>query len=306
LDDYSRDYGPTITSFLQTVQRALDGPPVRVVIEHGLPAHSGFGSKTTTLLALGKAYARLCGKPIETGEVARIGGRAGTSGASVNLFDHGGFVIDGGHRNPSDFADDPRRYLVPSRFAGVGRKPPLLTRLPFPPWPLLMVLPSGAGLSGTAELEWFQRTLPIPVVEAQKAAHIVLMRLAPAIAEEDYEGFCGAIRALTYDAHFKLAQISTQSDALKRVLAEARDRSDIDAIGMSSMGPTCFAFTRDAPSAIRWLERLRDEGVIRAIWFTTAQNHSAEIEGVFAEPKEAWAHGKQLTDMAASQVLPGV
>jgi beta-ribofuranosylaminobenzene 5'-phosphate synthase len=277
-DDNSMEYSEPIRQYLAKLRRHLQGPPLRVVIEKGLPPHSGFGSKTTTLLALGKAYAALVGNEVTTEELARMARRAGTSGASVNLIDHGGFVVDGGHRNPDGFDADPRRYLVPSRFAVTARKPPLLIRLTFPAWPILVILPGNSGLHGEAELEWFRQTLPIPAGEAHKGAHLILMRLAPAVAESDYESFCEALRAITHENYFKQAQIATQPGGVRRLLEDAAARADVDAIGMSSMGPMCFAFTRRPASVAAWLSSLQQEGVVNRFWFTSAQNQPATMD----------------------------
>lgn len=270
-----------IADLLGQLRTRWAGPSVRCHVDAALPAHHGFGSKTTTLLAIGKAYATLCSKDIDAGELARLCGRAGTSGASVNLIDSGGFLIDGGHANPADFADDPHHYLVPSRFAGAAtRTPPPLVRLPFPPWPLLVFIGKGVELHGKPELAWFRRTLPIPYEAVCKTSHLLLMNMAPAIAEADYFAFCRSLDRLTFDTHYKQEQILTQSLEIQNLLAEARKRPEIDAVGMSVTGPMCFAFTRDPEAAAQWLATQRDEGVVKDFWFTTAQNHPAEISAV--------------------------
>jgi beta-ribofuranosylaminobenzene 5'-phosphate synthase len=274
-------YTDEIAVLLGKLREQWGGPAVRCVVDAALPAHSGFGSKTTTLLAAGRGYATLCSRRVETAELARLCGRGGTSGASVNLIDTGGFLVDGGHANPADFAEDPHRYLVPSRFAGAAvRKPPPLINVPFPPWPILVILGVGVELHGSPELDWFRRTVPIPYEEACRTAHLVLMNLAPAVAEADYPAFCRALDRLTFESYYKQEQIRTQSDGIQRLLADGRKLPFIDAIGMSVTGPMCFAFTRDPVAAVGWLAEARDSGVVRDFWFTTAQNHPAVVEGV--------------------------
>lgn len=269
-----------ITDLLDVLRERWDGPAVSCTVDSALPAHNGFGSKTTTLLAIGRAYATLCGRSIGSGDLARLCGRAGTSGASVNLIDSGGFLIDGGHANPDDFAEDPHRYLLPSRFAGAARTPPPLVRLPFPPWPMLVMIGRGVELHGKPELDWFRRTLPIPYDAACRTAHLLLMNMAPAVAEADYPAFCRALDRLTFETHYKQEQVATQSPEIRRLLAEGRERPEIDAIGMSVTGPMCFAFTRDPDAALRWVSGLRAEGVVLDHFFTTAQNHPAEVAAV--------------------------
>ncbi|MFE9500393.1 beta-ribofuranosylaminobenzene 5'-phosphate synthase family protein [Streptomyces collinus] len=266
-----------ISKMLAALRDKWEGPAVRCVVEDALPAHHGFGSKTTTLLAIGKAYAVLCSTAAGAEELAQLTGRAGTSGASVNLIEHGGFLIDGGHANPSDFSDDPHRYLLPSRFAGAARKPPPLVRLPFPPWPFLILVGKGTELHGKPELDWFRQTLPIPYEEVCRTAHLLLMNMAPAVAEADYPAFCRALNRLTFETYYKTEQIKTQSNAVKHLLGEGRAHPEIDAIGMSVTGPMCFALTRNPSAAARWAKGLERSGAIAEFYFTAAQNHPAEI-----------------------------
>jgi beta-ribofuranosylaminobenzene 5'-phosphate synthase len=280
-DDASRIHEDAIESFMAELRELVDGPPARVVVERGLPAHTGFGSKTTSLLALGKAYAAVCGRLVETEQLAKVARRGGTSGASVNLVDRGGFLVDGGHANPDDFDEDPQRYLIPSRFAGApARKPPVLVNLPFPPWPILVLVTAGLELHGKPELDWFRETLPIPAEEARRTAHFVLLNLAPAIAEADYPAFCRALNRLTYEMHYKREQIAIQPEPVRQMFAEAADRPEVDAIGISVTGPGCFAFSRWPAAAVEWAEGLVEAGVVRSYGFTTAQNHPATIEAV--------------------------
>lgn len=278
-DEHSSDYAEIIHGFVQRLRRALKGEPAKIVVESGLPRHSGFGSKTTTLLSIGKAYAALNGREVPTTEIAVHAGRAGTSGGSVNLTDRGGFIVDGGHRVATNFNDDPKRHLVPSRFAGAGRKPPVLVSSAFPPWPILMIMPAGEHIHGQPEADFFREELPIPLDEARKTAHVVFMNLAPAVLEGDYAGFCDAFNRITFDTHFKQRQIAIQNSCVHLVLGEARNNG-IDAIGMSSMGPGCFSFTRNPAKAVGWLEELKRDGVVVDFWFTRASNQPAQVERI--------------------------
>jgi beta-ribofuranosylaminobenzene 5'-phosphate synthase len=280
IDRNSDGYAGIIQDFVERLQRAIDGVPAKITVESGLPQHSGFGSKTTTLLTIGKAYAALNERAMPTDEIAFYAGRAGTSGGSVNLTDRGGFIIDGGHQVASDFDKDPKRYLVPSRFAGAARrKPPVLISTALPPWPILMIMPAGEHVHGQPEADFFRRTLPIPLAEARKTAHVVFMNLAPAVLEGDYHAFCDAFNRITFDTYFKQLQIQNQNAAVHKVLEESR-RNGIDAIGMSSMGPGCFSFTREPAKAIGWLKEMKRDGVVADFWFTRASNQGAQVERV--------------------------
>lgn len=281
IDEAGAEYRDLILDYLTSLRREIGGGCARVVVDRHIPTHSGFGSKTNTLLSVGKAFAAAHHLDVTTDQLAVIAGRAGTSGGTVNLIDRGGFLVDGGHATPPGFNDEPKKYLLPSRYAGAGQRPPILISEPFPDWPVLMILPDGRHIHGTAELEFFRSTLPIPVEETRKTAHIVLMNLAPAVIEQDYGAFCNALNAITFESYFKGRQIDLQNDNLKYVIHQARDNG-IDAIGMSSMGPVCFSLTRTPERAVAWLESLEARGIVRRHWFTRVANGPARVMPVQA------------------------
>ncbi len=257
---------------LATLEKLWDGPPVTVTVPRPLPQHSGFGSKTAGLLAVGRAYGALCGHEPALPQLSEILGRGRTSGASTGLAEFGGFLVDGGHRNPPDFAASPATYLRPSRFAQPVPVPKPIVKLPFPPWPVLVLMTDGRHLGGAEELAWFQRVTPIPQEQAQRTAQLVFMGLAPAVAEHDYEGFCDAVNEITFTSHFKREQIAFQGRVVKDVLTAGQDSTAIDAIALSVTGPACFAFTRTPEAAREWAQSLMRRGMIRDFWFTEADN----------------------------------
>lgn len=279
IDDGGSEYRELIADYVLSLHREFGGGLVRVSVDRYIPTHSGFGSKTNTLLSVGKAFAAVYGLNVTTDQLAAIAGRAGTSGGTVNLIDRGGFLVDGGHATPPGFSAEPRKYLLPSRYAGAGRRPPILISKPFPDWPVLMILPDGHHIHGAAELEFFRSTLPIPVEETYRTAHIVLMNLAPAVIEQDYGAFCNALNTITFESYFKRRQIELQNDNLKYVINQALDHG-IDAIGMSSMGPVCFSFTRTPERVVTWLEDLQDRGIVRRHWITRVANGPARVTPV--------------------------
>ncbi|MBF6063763.1 beta-ribofuranosylaminobenzene 5'-phosphate synthase [Nocardia terpenica] len=266
------EHHAALTAAADTLRTLWDGPPVHLDIDAALPAHSGFGSKTTTLIAAGYAYGLLCDRTPDIRWLSATLGRGRTSGASTGLAEHGGFLVDCGHPNPPDFADEPRKYLRPSHFATAVEPPTPLVKLDFPDWPILILLANGRHIGGAEELEWFTTTMPIPPAESWRTSHLVFMGLAPAVAERDYDTFCSVVDELTFTGYFKRAQIELQGREMVDLLDEGRAQPSIDAIAMSSHGPTCFAFTRDPEAAAHWAEGLRERGLIRDHWFTTVRN----------------------------------
>lgn len=261
-----------LTTALGTLRQRWGGPPAEVTVTEPLPQHSGFGSKTSTLLAVGRAYGNLCGREPELRDLARILGRGRTSGASTGLAEHGGFLVDGGHVNPPEFAEDPHAYLRPSRYAQDVPPPKPVVRLDFPDWPVLVMITHGRHLGGQEELSWFQRVTPIPPEESWRTSHLVFMGLAPAVLERDFDAFCAAVDAITFTGHFKQAQIAFQGETVTRVLDEGRAEPSIGAIALSVTGPACFAFPHDTEAAASWAKDLQHRGLVRDFWFTTADN----------------------------------
>ena len=249
-----------------------DGPEAAVDVSTPLPQHTGFGSKTSSLLAIGAAYARVCGRQPDLRELAALLGRGRTSGASTGLARHGGFLVDGGHRNPPEFYSEPGSFLRPSRFAQPVPPPRPVVTLPFPEWPILVLLTNGRHLGGTEELNWFRSVTPIPAAEAARTAQLVFLGLAPAVAEHDYAGFCAAMNEITFRSHFKREQIRVQGEQLTQFLTDASHQPGIDAIALSVTGPACFAMTDRPELARAWAQGLQDTGVISDFWFTNANN----------------------------------
>jgi beta-ribofuranosylaminobenzene 5'-phosphate synthase len=269
-----------LTAALDTLRKMWDGPPASVTVTRPLPQHCGFGSKTVSLLAVGRAYGVLCGQEPALPRLAEILGRGRTSGASTGLAEFGGFLVDGGHRNPPDFASSPATYLRPSRFAQPVPVPKPVVTLPFPPWPVLVLMTNGRHLGGTEELAWFQRVTPIPQEQAQRTAQLVFMGLAPAVAEHDYDAFCDAVNEITFTSHFKREQIAFQGRAVEDVLDAGRASTAIDAIALSVTGPACFAFTRTPDAARDWARSLVAAGLVRDFWFTEADNRGLTLDTV--------------------------
>lgn len=268
-----------LTAAIQTLRKLWDGPPVEVTVLAALPQHSGFGSKTSTLLAVGYAYGRLCGAEPELRELAQTLGRGRTSGASTGLAEFGGFLVDGGHVNPPDFTDSPQAYLRPSRFAQQAPPPRPVVRLDFPDWPILVLFTNGQHLGGQEELEWFHSITPIPPQESWRTSHLVFMGLAPAVLEQDFDAFCAAVNMITFTGFYKQAQIAYQGESVTSVLEAGRAEPSVDAIALSVTGPACFAFTQRPADAARWAEGLKSRGMIRDFWFTKANN-----EGIRTAP----------------------
>ena len=169
-----------VRGYLQAMQRALDiESTCHVRINEVVPAHAGLGSGTQIALAVAAGVRRFHGLPLDVrGDAVRLE-RGTRSGVGIGLFDHGGFVVDGG-RGPLTTAA------------------PVVSRMPFPEqWRIVVVLdPHRQGVHGPDEREVFSKLAPSSDGEAAHLCRLVLMKALPALAECDIAGFGSAIKEM--------------------------------------------------------------------------------------------------------------
>ena len=96
------------------------GGSVAITIRNLYPSHVGLGSGSQLSLAVARAITELHDRHLTTQELARLTGRGGTSGIGTAAFDHGGFIIDGGHR----FGTGGEKIGLPSVLRLAGGQPP--------------------------------------------------------------------------------------------------------------------------------------------------------------------------------------
>ncbi|VVB88169.1 Beta-ribofuranosylaminobenzene 5'-phosphate synthase [uncultured archaeon] len=245
-----------------------DGAGIRISIEKDYPSHTGLGSGTQASLAAGTAVNMIYDLGFSTNEIAIKVGRGGTSGIGVAAFESGGFILDGGHR----FAE--KKDFLPSSASRLPPAPVLLRR-DFPDWNIVVAVPEQKGASLKKEVDIFQKECPVPLEEVEKLSHILLMQLLPAIVEEDIETFGKSINAIQ-ELGFKKREVKLQQ-ASSKLMQVLRDGGAYGA-GMSSFGPTVYAFGEDAADLKRIaLEFIGDKG---HVFITKARNVGAGIETI--------------------------
>lgn len=253
--------------------RRLECRPVHIRITEHIPEHSGFGSKTATLLAIGRGIAVLYRKQIATSEIAKIAGRGRTSGIGANTFDRGGFVVDAGHP-VSTAGGSTREMLQPTRYSSRTSVPEVIFAHEFA-WPLLIIRPIGESISGSRELDVFARICPVPRPDVSEAAHIACFRMPAAILEGSYNHFCHAVNAVRR-SYWKSSQIRMQPRAVQQVADEAL-ANGIDAISISSNGPALYALTKDEDKVRDWLDGLILREVVKDYWYTSVPSAGATV-----------------------------
>ena len=223
--------------------------PLAVHLRETLPAHAGLGSGTQLALALGRGFASLHGIDVTTADLAHALGRGRRSGIGVAAFDRGGFLLDGG--------------------PGKDGPAPLLARADFPePWRVLLALdPRGAGLFGEDEGRALAQLEAMPQTTAAHLAHLVLLRILPALHEIDFTRFAQGVSEVqrVIGAYFAPAQrASAYTSPAVAQLAEWLGANFEAAVGQSSWGPTGFAIFASQGDADRAVDRARAAGQVAA------------------------------------------
>jgi len=208
----------------------------KFTIKKTYPAHSGLGSGTQISLAVGKTISKIQNKDMNAFSIAKIVGRGGTSGIGVRSFDHGGFILDGGHK-----VEEKPDFLPSS--ASKASPAPLITRYDFPQdWKIILAIPNvPAGASGPKEVNIFQKYCPIPLIEVQKLSHILLMKMMPSVVEKDLDSFGSSINEVQ-DTGFKKIELQLQNPVINDIIENMRSEGAAG-VGMSSFGPTVYAVT---------------------------------------------------------------
>jgi beta-RFAP synthase len=214
---------------------------IQLSILESIPEHAGLGSGTQLALAVGTALSRLYHIDTTTADIAALLSRGARSGIGIATFDQGGFIVDGG-------------------LASNSVVPPLLVRQPFPKqWRVVMLMEHASqGIHGQAEKKAFDALPPFPISESHAICHHTLMRLLPALIEQDIDLFGHSITEIQrlIGDHFSqvqggrytsshIAQLLTQANALGHT-----------GIAQSSWGPTGCIFVDSDVSALTLAEQL--------------------------------------------------
>ena len=246
-------FAPRLNAAIEAVCNRFELPGASVAILERARPHSGLGSASQTLIGAGIAVCALYGLAPNAREIAAVVGRGGTSGIGIGAIQHGGFLLDGGHRFRRGEGSK-NGYSPSSASVGVP-PPPLLLHYDFPTWDVLVVIPQGEGASGNRERDLFEEACPVPASDVEKMCRILLAQMLPAVLEKDLSTFGAAMEG--YQSYgFKVFEAETQGPLIAECAAFLRDNGGIG-VGMSSWGPTLFAFGHDLTAlrnkADRWL-----------------------------------------------------
>jgi len=240
---------------------------VDVEIVEDIPEHTGFGSGTQLVMALGTALARLHDLSLEPEEIAVRFGRSRVSGVGVHAFLGGGFIVDGGHALT-------RRDAVP----------PLVFRHRVPDdWLFVIGIPDiKRGVSGEQEKAAFRALEPPPAEVVADVARLVLLQMIPSIIEPDIERFGDAMTKLDtkFGSYWAKVQGGVYSHpgieaGVNHLLAEGALGA-----GQSSWGPALYGLAEGRTQSGRLaasLERFLNKDGRGEAFVTAADNVGAVI-----------------------------
>ncbi len=261
--------GPSANRALEYVRQLVDeydpGTGCAVEVLRAIPEHVGLGSGTQLALAVGTAFSALFDIPVPVAAITGLAHRGARSGIGIGAFERGGFLVDGGR-------------------GGAGGHPPVIARMPFPRRGGLVLDHGDSGFSGEAELAAFRSLRAFPQDRAARLAHLVLLRVMPAIAEQDFS-FGDSIGEIerTVGDYFAAAQGGRfGSPAVAEVLAwlEANGVPGVgqvlvEAVGIVDSEVRAHALLVEARSRFAHLRRLE-------LVVARARNHGHELERPFA------------------------
>jgi beta-ribofuranosylaminobenzene 5'-phosphate synthase len=194
--------------------------------------------------------------------------RSRRSGIGTYVFKHGGFIIDGGHRN--------------NNRNGV---PPLLFRTNIPEnWRFVVGVPKiSLNQSGVAESNAFKDLKTPPASLIGEISRIILMQMIPAIIEEDIISFGQAMTSI--DHRFGEFWLEIQGGRFSHPSIEEGidylENNGAIGVGQSSWGPAFYGLTEGDVSANKIcnnLEKfLNDDGKIGKAFVSKPDNNGAVI-----------------------------
>ncbi|MBN2243892.1 MAG: kinase [Acidobacteria bacterium] len=226
-----------------------------------IPAHVGLGSGTQLALAVGAALAALSGRRLSVPEIALAVGRGMHSGIGISTFQHGGFVLDGGHRvaKGPDGAAGLRNGLA--RAVERDHVPPVLFHRAVPgDWLFVVVIPkTRKGFNGSKERDAFLKLPRAPSRLVEKISRAVLIRMLPALVEKDAANFgkaLTAIQCMVGDC-FASVQGGRFANPVSEKMVDFMADHGAAGIGQSSWGPTVYGMIQGKAEARKLLGRTR-------------------------------------------------
>jgi len=241
-------------------------PTVHLNVVKAIPSHMGLGSGTQLAIAIAVALAKLFNVKASVPELAVTMGRAKRTAVGTTIFQSGGFVVDGGKNLKTQTL------------------PPLIYRQPFPTeWRFIVAIPNQTqGLSNSQENHAFDKLTQMPAGDVGQICRLTMLKLLPALAENDIESFGDAltkIQVLTGN-HFAQAQGGTYASPACGECIEFMKKTGAHGVGQSSWGPALYAVVKQeqANQTLAKVKAYLKEGVGGEAFIAKANNKGAVIK----------------------------
>lgn len=254
------------------VKRFFDTYPIKgnvqMDVKAAIPAHVGLGSGTQFSLAIATALAKLFNIKATTPQLALAMGRAQRTGVGTAIFQKGGFVVDGG-----------KKTQLNTGF------PPLIYRQPFPSeWRFIIAVPNiQKGLSNSEETSAFAKLSPMKTEAVAKICRLTMLKLLPALAEQDIESFGEAVTniQITTGEYFANVQGGTYSNIeIRQTLEFIKTIKGIYGYGQSSWGPAVYGITKqqNAKEVLKKVKAYLAKGAGGEAFVAKGNNRGATIK----------------------------
>lgn len=241
----------------------------QILVKKNIPSHVGLGSGTQIDLAVAKGLASLFNLNVSTRDISKIVGRGEVSGIGTAVFESGGFVVDGGKS---------------TKKTGNNLVPPVIVRHSFPEdWFMVVALPGlKKGIDGKIEDQALKK-LPKPPVElVGKMCRILIMKMIPALLEQDISNFGSAMTDLQIMTGQSFSSVQGGKFAGGPVSNTVQFLLDQGAYGagQSSWGPTVYGLVEGKTEAENLLSKVReylDTNIGGYAFYTQGDNCGAKV-----------------------------
>jgi beta-ribofuranosylaminobenzene 5'-phosphate synthase len=222
-------------------------PNVHINVKQAILPHIGLGSGTQLSLAIAVALARLSSVQASVQKLTFVMDRARRTGIGTAIFQHGGFVVDGGKAITEN--DEQAKF------------PPLIYRQPFPnEWCFIVAIPNLIqGLSNSQENHAFDRLTKMQANEVGKICRLTMLKLLPALVDVDIKNFGEALTSIQEVIGGYFAQVQggkfTRTDVEDTI--EFIRKIGVYGVGQSSWGPALYGVIKQE-DAKQVLEKVRN------------------------------------------------
>lgn len=235
-------------------------------VAEAIPCHTGLGSGTQLAIAIAAALAKISGVKASVPELAEAVGRAKRTSVGTSIFEHGGFVVDGGKNQKTQTV------------------PPLIYRQPFPEeWRFIVAFPNQPkGLSNSEENHAFGKLTVMPAEDVGQICRLIMLKLLPALAEHDVESFGDALTKIQIliGNHFAQAQGGTYASPIAAGCIEFMKKAGAYGVGQSSWGPAIYAVVKQehAPAYLAKVQAYLKGGAGGEAFIAKANNQGATVK----------------------------